>query len=190
MDGSIDKSKFDSICQGINIVEELKWMNIKQRCHYFTVVLVYKWLHNLLPSKWWYYSIFWCKQPCHKIHYIFTHLLYLGYLVYLHFLHYKITFEATLFFHWLCLFICNESSLSIPSLPFSSSIFSSPSLILWYDIHKFMHIILLGTVQVTGVAGCRTTNTISGLITFPRGYHQFKPQAVCYRGCLHQWGCM
>ena len=33
-----------------NLVKELEWMNVKDKCHYFTCILMFKCLHNLAPS--------------------------------------------------------------------------------------------------------------------------------------------
>ena len=44
-------NNFDYInCRGINIVKSLRWMNVKQRCKYFTITLMFKCIHGLAPS--------------------------------------------------------------------------------------------------------------------------------------------
>ena len=42
---------FDFVnCRGLDIVKSLKWMNIKQRCRYFTTLLMFKCIHGLCPN--------------------------------------------------------------------------------------------------------------------------------------------
>ena len=44
-------NNFDFInCRGLDIVKLLKWMNIRQRCTYFTIVLMFKCIHGLCPN--------------------------------------------------------------------------------------------------------------------------------------------
>ena len=44
-------NNFDYIhCRGINIVNDLKWMNVKKRCDYFTCILMFKCIHGLAPN--------------------------------------------------------------------------------------------------------------------------------------------
>lgn len=44
-------NNFDYInSRGVNIVKNLKWMTVKQRCMYFTAILMFKCIHGLAPS--------------------------------------------------------------------------------------------------------------------------------------------
>ena len=44
-------NNFDLInSRGLDIVKLLKWMNIRQRCTYFTIVLMFKCIHGLCPN--------------------------------------------------------------------------------------------------------------------------------------------
>ena len=36
--------------RGLDIVKSLKWMNVKQRCQYFTTTLMFKCIHGLAPT--------------------------------------------------------------------------------------------------------------------------------------------
>ena len=44
-------NNFDYVnCRGIELVKMLKWMNVKERCQYFTINLMFKCIHGLAPS--------------------------------------------------------------------------------------------------------------------------------------------
>ena len=36
--------------RGLDIVKSLKWMNVNQRCQYFTTTLMFKCIHGLAPT--------------------------------------------------------------------------------------------------------------------------------------------
>jgi hypothetical protein len=43
-------NNFDYInCRSVNIIKDLNWMTVKQRCMYFTTVLMFKCIHGLAP---------------------------------------------------------------------------------------------------------------------------------------------
>ena len=56
-------NNFDYInVRSADLVYELHWMTVKDRCLYFTCIVTFKCLHNLAPNyiyMWWFYSELW-----------------------------------------------------------------------------------------------------------------------------------